>query len=334
MATIFEVAKQAGVSIATVSRVLTKPETVTAPTRRRVLEVVEELGYATNSAGKMLRTRRSGKLLVIVPDIANPFYSRVLQSIEETAQREGYAVLLGDTQHDPKREEWYTLMLRRREAEGLIVLGHGLPESAVAASHQRPDTAPIVSVCEFNTRVGIPSVHIDNRAASRDAMEHLLGLGHRRIGVITGMTESALNRDRLEGVTSVSSGHDVIVEHGDFTLASGEAAAERLLSRPDRPTALFCFNDQMAIGALGVARRKGLSIPEDLSVVGFDDISFARYTVPPLTTIAQPVKELGQETVRLLLGVIKDQTLAPVSIVLPHELVVRESTAPAPTYGA
>ena len=155
------------------SRVLTRPEAVAPTTRRKVLQAVEHLGYATNSAGKQLRTQRSGKLLVIVPDISNPFYSKVLQSIEEAAQREGYAVLLGDTQHDPKREERYTLMLRRREAEGLIVLGHGMPEAAVAVSEEMTQKAPIVSGCEFNPRVGIPSVHIDNQIAAQDAMQHL-----------------------------------------------------------------------------------------------------------------------------------------------------------------
>lgn len=331
VATIFEVAKQARVSIATVSRALTKPHAVTPATRRKVLQVVERLGYTTNYAGKQLRTRRSGKLLVTVPDITNPFYSRVLQSIEETAQREGYGVLLGDTQRDPKREEWYTLMLRRREAEGLIVLGHRLHESAVAVS-QESDTAPIVSGCEFNPRAGIPSVHIDNEAAARDAMEHLYGLGHRRIGIVTGPMVSGLSRDRLRGARATAESGDrrLIVAHGDFTLSSGEAAAERLLARRDRPTAIFCFNDQMAIGVLGVARRRGLSVPKDLSVVGFDDISFARYAAPPLTTVAQPVKEIGQETVRLLLAMLKGQGRAPVSVILPHTLIVRESTAAPP----
>jgi LacI family repressor for deo operon, udp, cdd, tsx, nupC, and nupG len=267
----------------------------------------------------------------MVPDISNPFYSKVLQSIEETAQREGYAVLLGDTQHDPKREELYTLMLRRREAEGLIVLGHGLPNAAVAAAREMSNNAPIVSGCEFNRAGGIPSVHIDNQAAAHDAMDHLYALGHRRIGIITGPVESGLGRDRVEGATlrakAAGAEREMVIAKGDFTIESGEAAADRLLSRRDRPTALFCFNDQMAIGAMNVARRRDLRIPADLSVIGFDDILVARYTVPPLTTVAQPVREMGQETVRLLIGLIKGQS-APVSVILPHKLIVRESTAP------
>jgi len=332
VANIFDVAKRAGVSIATVSRVLSRPDAVATATRRRVMQAVTHLGYTTNAAGKHLRTQKSDKILVTIPDISNPFYSRVLQSIEESAQREGYAVLLGDTQHDLKREERYTLMLRRRDAEGLIVLGHGLPDVAMEVSRETSGIPHVVGACEFNSRADIPRVHIDNRAAARDAIEHLYSLGHRRIGVVTGPTDSALSRDRLEGVTARAkvqrAEKDVMVVRGDFSLESGDRAAEQLLARSDRPTAIFCFNDQMAIGAMHALRRRRLAIPDDVSVVGFDDIAFARYAVPPLTTIAQPVREIGQETVRLLLGIVRGQTLSAVSVILPHRLIVRDTTAP------
>ena len=334
MANIHEVAKRAGVSIATVSRVLSRPEAVAASTRRKVMQAVTQLGYAPNSAGKHLRTAKSGKLLVIVPDISNPFYSRILQSIEETAQRAGYAVLLGDTQQDANREERYAQMLRRREAEGLIVLGHGIPAVATAMSEESSGIAPIVSGCEVNRGLNIPGVHIDNHAAARDAMEHLFGLGHRRIALVTGPMVSALSRDRLQGATAAARSHeverDLTVVNGDFTIESGQVAAEHLLARREPPTAIFCFNDQMAIGAMNVARVRGRQVPTDLSIVGFDDISFARYTVPPLTTVAQPVREIGQETVRLLLGLLNGETAAAVSVILRHHLIVRESTAIVP----
>jgi LacI family transcriptional regulator, repressor for deo operon, udp, cdd, tsx, nupC, and nupG len=332
VANIFDVAKRAGVSIATVSRVLSRPDAVASATRRRVMQAVTYLGYTTNAAGKHLRTQKSDKILVTIPDISNPFYSRVLQSIEESAQREGYSVLLADTQHDLKREERYTLMLRRRDAEGLIVLGDGLPDVALEVSRETSGIAHIVGACEFNSRANIPRVHIDNHAAARDALEHLYSLGHRRIGLIAGPSDSALSRDRLEGATARArvqrAEKDLVVARGDFTLESGEKAAVQLLARADRPTAIFCFNDQMAIGAMDILRRRGLVVPDDVSVVGFDDISFARYTVPALTTIAQPVREIGQETVRLLLGIVRGQTPSAVSVILPHRLVVRDSTAP------
>ena len=167
------------------------------------MQAVEFLDYAPNSAAKNLRTLRTGKLLVTVPDISNPFFSLILQGIEDAAQREGYAVLLGDTQHDEEREDRYALMLKRKEADGLIVLGHRLPKEAAALVRaMAPRCAPVVNGCEFSPRLGIPSVHIDNAKAAAEAMDHLYRLGHRRIGIVTGPLVSPLSRDRLRGATA------------------------------------------------------------------------------------------------------------------------------------
>jgi LacI family repressor for deo operon, udp, cdd, tsx, nupC, and nupG len=329
---IYEVAKRAGVSTATVSRVLSRPSVVAPRTRRKVLQAVERLGYAPNSAAKNLRTLRSGKLLVTVPDISNPFFSLILQGIEEAAHRAGYAVLLGDTQHNKKREERYALMLKRKEADGLIFLGHRLPrEAASLVRAASPRCAPVVNGCEFSPRLGVPSVHIDNAKAAYEALDHLYSLGHRRIGAITGPLVSPLSRDRLRGATSRAKAAgaipDLVVLHGDFSIESGVAAAEQLLSKKNPPTAVFCFNDEMAMGVVETARQRGLRVPEDLSVVGFDDIRFARYMDPPLTTIAQPMREIGEGTVRLLLDILRGNAIAPVSVTLPHKLVIRATTA-------
>jgi LacI family repressor for deo operon, udp, cdd, tsx, nupC, and nupG len=287
------------VSTATVSRVLSQPSVVAPDTRRKVLQAVELLDYAPNSAAKNLRTLRTGKVLVTVPDISNPFFSLILQGIEDVAQRGGYAVLLGDTQHDEEREDRYALMLKRKEADGLIVLGHRLPgEAAALVRAMAPRCAPVVNGCEFSPKLGIPSVHIDNAKAAAEAMDHLYRLGHRRIGIITGPLVSPLSRDRL-------------------------------LGRREPPTAIFCFNDEMAMGAIETARRRGLRVPLDVSVVGFDDIRFARCIDPPLTTIAQPMRAIGEGTVRLLLHILNgDDGVAPESVTLPHTLTVRSSTAP------
>jgi len=332
--TIYEVAKRAGVSTATVSRVLSRPDVVTPATRRRVMKAVERLGYTPNASAKHLRTLRTGKLLVTVPDIANPFFSLILQGIEDAAQREGYAVLLGDTQHDEKREEQYAAMLKRKEADGLIFLGHRLPKEAAALiDAMEPNCAPVVNGCEFSPRLGIPSVHIDNAKAAAEAMDHLYALGHRRIGIVTGPLVSPLSRDRLQGATACArkkrAERDFVVMNGDFSIESGAVAAARLLGRAEPPTAIFCFNDEMAIGAYQTARRLGLRIPNDLSVVGFDDIRYARYMDPPLTTVAQPMREIGEGTVRLLMRILGDPTVAPEPVTLPHILTIRSSTAPA-----
>jgi LacI family repressor for deo operon, udp, cdd, tsx, nupC, and nupG len=297
------------------------------------MRAIEILRYVPNSAGKNLRTLRSGKLLVTVPDISNPFFSLILRGIEDVALREGYAVLVGDTQHDLKREERYAQMLKCREADGLIFLGHRLPkEVAALVRSMSPRCAPVVNGCEFSPGLGVPSVHIDNAKAAYEAMAHLYGLGHRRIGVITGPLASPLSRDRLRGARARARKEEAeevcLVTQGDFSIESGTMASERLLAVDDSPTAIFCFNDEMAMGVLETARRHGLRVPDDLSLIGFDDIRFARCIDPPLTTIAQPMRAIGEGTVRLLLDILGGRTTPPESVTLPHTLVVRESTRP------
>jgi LacI family repressor for deo operon, udp, cdd, tsx, nupC, and nupG len=333
--TILDVAAAAEVSTATVSRVLSNPEKVTETTRRRVLKAVRQLGYSPNAAAKSLRTLSTRKLLVTVPDIANPFFSLIIQGIEEAALREGYAVVLGDTHHDSAREEWYGEMLSRREADGLIFLGHSLSKAARALMQRRKGRlAPIVNGCEYSPGLGVPSAHVDNSAAAREAMEHLYGLGHRQIGILTGPLVSPLSRDRLRGVKECARNHGherrLIVVDGDFSIDSGIAGAARLLAQRPAPTAIFCFNDEMAIGVLDYAYRLGLGVPERLSVIGFDDIRFARYVRPALTTISQPMLDIGRETVRLLLGILQGNITRAVSVTLPHRLEIRSSTGPPP----
>jgi LacI family repressor for deo operon, udp, cdd, tsx, nupC, and nupG len=334
MSTIQQVARTAGVSTATVSRTLSNPDIVSEVTRRKVQSAVAALRYSPNAAARSLRTLRSGKLLVTVPDIANPFFSLIIQGIEDAAHREGYAVLLGDVGHDEEREERYALVLQRKEAEGLIFLGHRLPHSLRHLVSQRGSTAPIVNGCEFSQRLGVPSVHIDNARAARDAMSHLYGLGHRRIGVITGPLVSPLSRQRLNGVRSRAASEratqQLIVVQGDFSIPSGLTGAAELLTRKDRPTAIFCFNDEMAIGVFDHARKAGLRVPQDLSVIGFDDIRFSQYLAPALTTVSQPMLQIGQETVRLMLEILRGTGRRPKSVTLPHKLMVRDSTAKPP----
>lgn len=332
---IYEVARRAGVSTATVSRVLSRPDVVSAATRRKVMQAVEAIGYAPNAAAKTLRTRRSNKLVVTVPDISNPFYSLILKGIQDAAQRDGYAVLLGDTQHDEHREENYARMLQRKEADGLVFLGHRLPAAAAElARAMAPRCAPIVHGCEYGPNLGVPSVHIDNAAAAARAMDHLYAFGHRRIGIVTGPLVSPLSRDRLQGATDRAREHggadELMVARGDFTIESGSKAADALLGWSEPPTALFCFNDMMAIGAMATARRRGLRVPRDLSVIGFDDILVAAHIDPPLTTIAQPMREIGEGAVRLLLEILRGDGIEPVSVTLPHTLTVRGSTGPRP----
>jgi len=334
MPTIYEVAKRARVSAATVSRILNRP-TVGAPaTRRRVLQAAELLSYTPNSSAAALRTLRTGKLLVTLPDISNPFFSLILQGIEDAAQRAGYSVLVGDAQHDRSREERYALMLRRKEADGLIFFGDRLPrEAAAVAASMPPGHAPVVTgACKFKAHLDIPGVHIDNVRAAYEAVDYLCGLGHSRIGIVTGPSGTPISRDRWRGVNmrAQMGGCTMSVAEGDFSIDSGVRAGATLLAERRRPTGVFCFNDEMAIGVLEAARHRGVSVPRELSVIGFDDIRFARHTDPPLTTVAQPMREIGEATVRLLLEILNagGSGTAPGSVTLPHKLIVRGSTAP------
>lgn len=331
MATIQDVARDAGVSTATVSRVLSAPELVAEATRARVTASVERLGYQPNFAAKSLRTLKTEKILVTVPDISNPFFSQVIRGVEEAARAAGYSVLLGDTRHEADREEEYAAMLLRREADGLIFLGHRLPEALAGMVATRGVRTPIVNGCEYSSELGVSGAHIDNAQAAGEAMEHLYALGHRRVGVITGPLASPLSRDRLEGARKVSESQahpgGLAVAAGDFSIESGLREAAAMLAGPERPTAIFCFSDEMAMGALEAIRRAGLDCPHDVSLMGFDDIRFAEYLDPPLTTISQPMDQIGHEAVRLLLDILSGRAQALEHVTLPHRLVVRGSTA-------
>ncbi len=330
MATIYDIAKHVGVSAGTVSRALSRPEKVLPATRKRIEQAAAALGYVPNTVARTLKTQRSSKILVTVPDIANPFFAQILQGAEEAAQAADYAVLLGDTQHQPDREERYAQMLPRNEADGLIVLGHRLPPTAQEIVRQLGANAPVVNGSEFDPALGIPSVHIDNASAARTAMEHLYGLGHERIAVVGGPPDNPLHQQRLEGARIAARARgrlrQLTIVPGDFSVESGYAAAKRLLGQAAAPTAAFCFSDQMALGMLAACRDLGIRVPEDFSIVGFDDLASSRYLNPPLTTISQPMREIGMRAVKLLLAIIEGVDV-PHQQTLEFSLMLRGSTA-------
>ena len=334
MATIQDVARDAGVSTATVSRVFSAPELVLETTRNKVMEAVNRLGYEPNFAAKSLRTLRTEKILVTVPDISNPFFSQVIRGVEEAALAAGYSVLLGDTRHEETREEQYAAMFRRKEADGLIFLGHRLPDVLAEMVAAKGPKTPIVNGCEFRPGLAVSSAHIDNERAAAEVVEFLYGLGHTRVGVVTGPLASPISSDRLSGVLSAAQRHGhasaLRMAIGDFSIESGVRQTGELLDEPGRPTAIFCFSDEMAMGALEAIRQRGLRCPEDVSLVGFDDIRFAEYLHPKLTTVSQPKEQIGHEVVRLLMDILSGRATALQNVTLPHQLVVRSSTAPPP----
>lgn len=324
MSNIREVAHAAGVSVATVSRALASPEKVSPSSLKKVKDAIDAVGYRPNLLARNFRAARSYAIVVLVPDITNPYFSQVIRAIEDRAQQKGYAVLLGDTRESSKREQEYVNRVETRLADGVIQLR---PQS-MSASEQH---IPWVNACGCVGTPG-PSVRVDNIAATRTIVDHLLALGHRRVGIISGLADNPHTIDRLEGYRQSLEQAGIqfkaeLVAEGDFTMWSGQNAAKQFFKLRERPTAICCMNDEMAIGAIQTLKAQGMNVPGDISVTGFDDISYAQYWDPGLTTIAQPAEDIGRLALDTLLRIIEGEDLTHQEIVLPTKFVLRDSTA-------
>lgn len=326
-----DIASLAGVSIATVSRTLRDPERVSEKTRKRVLEAVKESGYTPNKLGVSLRTSRSGNIVVIIPDVSDSFNSGVIKSIEKIAQKKGYSILLGDTQGSEELERAFGSMVRSRQADGIILFSHRLPFDIDKNRTIVDQLPPIVNSCESLGVKGIPFVTIDNVAAAFDAIQHLIGLGHKDIAIITGDMESPSSKLRIKGVQKAFTQAGItfqedLVKYGVYTVEEGEKLTFELLKNDKKPSAIFCFSDEIAIGCCAALRSSGFDIPQDISVIGFDNIPFSKYLYPPLTTIGQPTKQIGEHCITLLIDIIDGNRPQKDRVTLPHELIIREST--------
>jgi LacI family transcriptional regulator, repressor for deo operon, udp, cdd, tsx, nupC, and nupG len=321
-----EVAQAAKVSVATVSRTLQMPDLVAPQTRSRVREAIERLGYTPNAQARMLRTARTHVIVALVPDITNPFFAEVIRGIEQVAHQNGYSVLLGDTQNSRVREKAYADLLATKQADGLITLLPHVPRIALSGP------VPIVNACEYVKDKSITSVYVDNVAAAREGVEYLITLGHRDIAFVTGPMDSPISVDRDQGYEAALQFGGLkrdrkLTAIGDFSVESGIRAIDTLLAQGQRFTAVFCSNDEMAIGVIRAIKSSGLKVPEDISVMGFDDIRFARYMDPPLSTVAQPKDELGREAMNMLIEILRGTDVPARKRVLPTQLVIRASTA-------
>lgn len=321
-----EVAALAGVSIATVSRVLNSSKPVNEQTRLRVEAAVAKLGYRANPFGRSLAKSESHLLLVLVPDFSNPFYAQILKGVESVTRRRGYKLLLADDSNawtergEPLDLSYFQLV------DGVISLTHvdGRPELMAELAAR-----PWVACSEFPSSGPVPHVSIDHRQAAIDAVQYLLNSGHRRIALIAAEEGYLWAQQRREGYLAalqragIEPNPELIRTVVDTDYESGGQAAGSLLALAELPTAVFAMSDTLAIGAVKAFRRKGKRVPEDIAVVGFDNLPLSAVFEPALTTIAQPMRELGEAAASLLL-----QRLAgaePASRTLPHHLVLRES---------
>jgi LacI family repressor for deo operon, udp, cdd, tsx, nupC, and nupG len=329
MPSITDVAKLAGVSIATVSRYLSDPEAIRDKNRSKVEAAIAETGYAPNTLAQNFRRGRTGIIMVVLPEVGDPFFSEVMHGIAEVAAEQHYSILVKETETNTLSLDEYSHIVLSRQADGIILLASICPLPPPRARPSGARKAPIVLGFENVGAdfAGVPGVRIDNMAAGREATEHLIQLGHNRIGFITGSASSLLTADRERGYQAAMEDVGIPVAEGwivegNLSLEDSRRATRDLLQHPQPPTAIFCANDEMAMGCLHEIRASGLTVPDDISVVGFDDIRYAAVTEPPLTTIAQPARKIGER------ATVAGEDMGSDVEIIPHRLVVRGSTAP------
>jgi LacI family transcriptional regulator len=334
VATIAQVAARAGVSTATVSRVLSGRSRGRGATRERVLEAATALDYRPSDVARSLKRQATRTIGLLVTDIQNPYFPQLVRAVEDQAHESGYALLLGNGTDDPEREAAYLESLAARRVDGLVIGASRLTRRHAQAL-ERLRTPTVLVNCETPDGAW-PAVMSDNHAGGRLAARHLLDLGHRRLALVTVEGEAAAHEREAgvrEALRDAPRGTTLRREPSAAGAVAGEASARRLLRRHPDVTGVLCYNDALALGVLRGIRATGRRVPHDLSVVGFDDIDLAAFSEPPLTTVAQDIRGLGRWAVDRLLGELAASSHAQgpfPTLRWPVELVARESSGPAP----
>lgn len=331
MTTMKDVAEMAGVSTATVSRALMNPEKVSTVTRQKVEQAVLAVGYSPHALSRNIKRNESRTILVIVPDISDPFFADVIQGIEHAAAQQGYLILIGDCAQQTQQERTFVNLIITKQIDGMLLLGSNLPFDA--SKEEQRNLPPMVMANEFAPELELPTVHIDNLTAAYEAVNYLHELGHKRIACIAGPESLPLSHYRwLQGYIQALRRNGITVDNdyiirGDFSYEAGAQSFAALMELPHPPTAIFSHNDVMAVGAIWQAKQLGLRIPQDVSLVGFDDLKLSQFCDPPLTTVAQPRYQIGQQAMLLLLEQLQGHSVQSGSRLLDTELIIRESTA-------
>ena len=334
-----DVAKLAGVSRATVSYVLNAATNGRVPiseeTRQRVLDAIEELGYEPDARAQALRSGNTNTIALIIPDLGNPHFCELATGIEEAARAAGYHLLLSSTTMNDEYAVEIFKDLARRRFDGLILASSFILKSEEAQATLEQVRQRGLPIVELSEHYGVDSVGVDYREATREVMSYLLSLGHRHIGLIYGVGGHELAEDRRQPyragleAAGIPIDEDLIVECGP-TIEDGYQAAKQLLRLPSRPTAIIAVNDLLSIGAVRAAADTGVRVPQELSLVGYDDIPMAKYLVPRLTTVTKDAYASGKKAFEILMRRMQDPNLPRQKIQTSARLVIRESTGPAP----
>ncbi|WP_320188483.1 LacI family DNA-binding transcriptional regulator (plasmid) [Agrobacterium rosae] len=324
-----QVAALAGVSTATVTRSLQYPDRVRPETREKVLAAIKQANFVPNAQARSFRLQSNRTVILLVRDIGNPFYLDIYKGVEEVASEAGYKVLMGDARNDAGRVGAHIDMVRQKHADGLILMTGQFPTEILAQPGLLP---PMVIASEAVPGIDLPTVKVDNVAASREAVRHLISSGHREIVHVAGLLPESIASERLEGYRQAltEAGIDLredLVIPGDYSIDAGRAAVRRLFEAGIRFSAIFASSDEMAIGAISELRIYGRVVPKDVSVIGFDDMIFANAYEPPLTTVRQPRREMGRQAMALMIDRLSGNS-TPKIIELETELVIRGSVAP------
>ena len=330
--TLSDVAKLAGVSVATASRALSNPDLVADGTRRAVRDAAASCGYKINLVARSLRIQRTDTLLVLAPCIDNSFYPGLVRSIEDTALALGYAIIVGFTHKTDKYREAYGELLSAGRVDGMLVMDGGSGIDRFTGPH--PDL-PVVQVFDRIYAEPVPVIRVDDHQVAEIAVTQLASMGHRRIAHIAGAADQSSARERREGYRSAMirlglALDDQLVKNGHGTRDGGAEAMRQLLELPQAPTAVFCASDAMACAAMDLCRDRGIHVPGDISFIGADGTADGLHAYPSLTTVEVPRADAGIRAVEKLVGLIRGQTVAP-ETVLPVELRLRGSCAPTRT---
>jgi LacI family transcriptional regulator len=326
--TISDVAREAGVSMMTVSRVINDKGEISPATRQHVLEVIEQLGYRPSSIARGLATQRTGTLGLVVPDIANPFFSEVARGAEDRASAGGYNIFVCNTDESPQHELAILEALEEKRVDGLVLCSSRLPDESLCAALEHHPAAVLVNRRPASASAGV--ILLADELGARVATEHLLQAGHRAVGLLTGPLTSYSGQQRAKGYRAALTAAGLAcnpawVRPCSSQVEGGREAVLTLLAECPEVTALFCYNDLVAVGALLACAEVGRRVPEDLAVAGFDDIPMAALVTPALTTCRVPRHELGEQAMQLLLDRIDGCTEDCNEIVLQTELIVRAS---------
>ncbi|MGH1413099.1 MAG: LacI family DNA-binding transcriptional regulator [Pelagimonas sp.] len=331
-ATIEDVARLAGVSIATVSRAIRKPEKVAESTRKKVTAAIARTGYTANAMAQSLRTQKSKMVMVLTPSISDPNFAGLLTGMEKAANMNGYGVLIANTEGSIELEKNHMRFLSSGMVDGLILLTGHLP----VAGHVKPagfKFSPLVAANRPVTTGTVPYVGVDDVGAAKIATEYLISLGHRKIVYVgsdeTDPVSDLRRRGYLEGLEEASGRIVPWCVDGGTSNEGGRAAVERLFIKDTLPTAFFCYNDDVAVGVISALRLRGYGVPQDFSVIGFDDTSIASYISPALTTLRQPRGLIGEAAMDMLLRIIGGEISEGTQRLFHGDLTVRESCGPA-----